>query len=325
MPTPAVAVAIRTRHADEAEALGSQFLYPQRLDLLDASAQLDLTMFAGRIGPIFLSDCHYATDVRIACGELATSYHVNIPLSGHLLTTQGRCTVVATPSTAAVYGPQGDTILDNWSSDCRQLCVKIEKSALERTLTDQTGQRIDRPIPLEPTIDLRDGPGRDWAELVMALNKQLHRADGLVHHPLVAAPLAESLLNGLLAATHQLRDDELDALAAPDRPRLVTQAIEFMHEHAAEPLTTSSIAAHCCVSVRALQVGFQKHVGHPPLQHLRAIRLRRAHEDLVLADPYEESVASIAHRWGFSHLGRFSAAHNAAFGEPPSKSLRRGL
>jgi hypothetical protein len=31
--------------------------------------------------------------------------------------------------------------------------------------------------------------------------------------------------------------------------------------------------------------------------------------------------ASIAHRWGFSHLGRFAAAHKAMFGETPLQVL----
>jgi hypothetical protein len=51
-------------------------------------------MFAGRIGPIFIGDSHYDRDVRPTCGELDTSYHVNIPLSGHLVSTLGRSTVI---------------------------------------------------------------------------------------------------------------------------------------------------------------------------------------------------------------------------------------
>jgi transcriptional regulator GlxA family with amidase domain len=116
----------------------------------------------------------------------------------------------------------------------------------------------------------------------------------------------------------------LDAPPEPCRPPMIAHAIEFMHEHAANPLTTADIATHCCVSTRALQVGFQKHLGQPPLQYLRRIRLRRAHEDLVGANPYEDSVGSIANRWGFAHLSRFAAAHQAEYGERPSHTLRAG-
>ena len=97
-----------------------------------------------------------------------------------------------------------------------------------------------------------------------------------------------------------------------------------MQEYAANPLTTADIAAHCCMSMRALQAGFQTHVGQPPLHYLRRIRLRRAHEGLVGANPYQDSVGSIANRWGFAHLSRFAAAHAAEYGEPPSQTLRAG-
>jgi len=35
---------LRTRDADEAQALAGAFLYPQRMDLLDRSTPLDLVM-----------------------------------------------------------------------------------------------------------------------------------------------------------------------------------------------------------------------------------------------------------------------------------------
>jgi AraC-like DNA-binding protein len=35
------------------------------------------------------------------------------------------------------------------------------------------------------------------------------------------------------------------------------------------------------------------------------------------------TVAAVAHRWGFAHLGRFASAYRCRFGEPPSDTLRR--
>jgi AraC family transcriptional regulator, ethanolamine operon transcriptional activator len=34
-------------------------------------------------------------------------------------------------------------------------------------------------------------------------------------------------------------------------------------------------------------------------------------------------VMSVAHRWGFKHLGRFSATYRRTYGELPSDTLRR--
>jgi GAF domain-containing protein len=51
-------------------------------------------------------------------------------------------------------------------------------------------------------------------------------------------------------------------------------------------------------------------------------RIVAAHRDLRSANPSHRSVASIAHRWGFTHLGRFAAAHKTMFGETPRQALR---
>jgi AraC-like DNA-binding protein len=314
---------LRTRDADEARELASAFLYPQRIDLLDRATPLDMIMYAGYLGPIFIGDCEYGTDVRIWPGELG-SYHVNIPLSGELVTTQRRNTVLATSATAAVYRPAGTTVLDRWGGGGRVLCVKIDKSALESALAQSLGRDAVGPVDFDQTLDISTGAGRDWAELVGTVNSQLHRGDGLLARPLVAAPLAHGLLTGLLAAAgHQFRP-LLDEPAAPCRPPVVARAIEFMHEHASEPITTAEIAAHCWVSVRTLQEGFQRHVGRPPLRQLRRVRLDRARADLVAGSPYRDSVGAIAHRWGFTHLGRFASSYEAAFGESPSATLRAG-
>jgi AraC-like DNA-binding protein len=55
---------------------------------------------------------------------------------------------------------------------------------------------------------------------------------------------------------------------------------------------------------------------------VRAVRVRHAHRDLWSADPTDNTVAAIAHRWGFTHLGRFAAAHKALYGETPTQTLR---
>jgi transcriptional regulator GlxA family with amidase domain len=86
-------------------------------------------------------------------------------------------------------------------------------------------------------------------------------------------------------------------------------------------LTVAALAARSHVSVRSLQQGFRAHVGTTPTAYLREVRLRRAHRDLLAADPSTVTVASVAYRWGFSNLGRFAAAYTARYQEPPSKTL----
>jgi choline dehydrogenase-like flavoprotein len=68
--------------------------------------------------------------------------------------------------------------------------------------------------------------------------------------------------------------------------------------------------------------GFRRHLGMSPTAYVRVVRLRRAHRDLRSADPTRHTVASIAHRWGFTHLSRFAAAHKTMYGQTPLQALR---
>lgn len=58
-----------------------------------------------------------------------------------------------------------------------------------------------------------------------------------------------------------------------------------------------------------------------PMSYLRDARLRRADAELRAAVPPDDTVAAIARRWGFAHLGRFAAAYEARFGQPPGRTL----
>jgi transcriptional regulator GlxA family with amidase domain len=57
------------------------------------------------------------------------------------------------------------------------------------------------------------------------------------------------------------------------------------------------------------------------MTYLRELRLALAHDQLTSSDPRTVSVAGIAYRTGFAHLGRFAAAYRNRYGVPPSRTL----
>lgn len=103
----------------------------------------------------------------------------------------------------------------------------------------------------------------------------------------------------------------------------IRNAVETIHARAHEPLTVSEIARAADLSVRGLQESFQRTLDRTPMQYLREVRLRRAHDDLLRAEPATVSVAEVASRWGFTHMGRFSGEYLRRFGEYPKHTLRR--
>ena len=76
------------------------------------------------------------------------------------------------------------------------------------------------------------------------------------------------------------------------------------------------------LSVRALDDGFARYVGTPPMTYLRQVRLTRAHEELAGADPEDTTVTAVARKWGFGHYGRFAADYQRRFARKPSETLR---
>lgn len=107
-----------------------------------------------------------------------------------------------------------------------------------------------------------------------------------------------------------------------EAPRTLFRAQDFIEQHAAENIRADDIALAAAVTVRSVQLAFRQHLGTTPGSYLRAIRLERAHRDLLRAHRGTGStVATIAARWQFASPSRFAAYYRQAFGELPSETL----
>ena len=83
-------------------------------------------------------------------------------------------------------------------------------------------------------------------------------------------------------------------------------------------------AARLGFSARQLHKLFQQRLGISPRAYAERLRLSHARADLREARPGTTTVAAIATKWGFGHLGRFASSYRAAFGELPSDTARAG-
>jgi AraC-like DNA-binding protein/tetratricopeptide (TPR) repeat protein len=106
-------------------------------------------------------------------------------------------------------------------------------------------------------------------------------------------------------------------------PRAVRRVLDLMEAHCGLPHRLAELAAFAEVPPRTLQRQFRQFVGMSPLAKLRELRLERARRELLQAVP-KVTVADIAHRCGFNHLGRFAIAYKRRHGEAPSTTLDRG-
>jgi AraC-like DNA-binding protein len=139
--------------------------------------------------------------------------------------------------------------------------------------------------------------------------------------PLLQVEMGRLAAASLLELYPQQRVTLPEGLLLPRNAHLRT-VVEYVHENAHLPITTSDLARLAGLSLRSLQEGFRRHLGTTPNSYLRGVRLDRIHAELLHADPVRTNVAQVARYWGFAHAGRFSAAYAERFGEYPSATLR---
>ncbi len=117
--------------------------------------------------------------------------------------------------------------------------------------------------------------------------------------------------------------DALPAVLGLPRNARLRAAVEHIHAHAAEDVTVSELSAVAGLSVRSVQESFRRVFDVTPLTYLRQVRLDAVRAELLALDARSAAVGDVARRWGFAHLGRFSASYTERFGEYPKQTLRR--
>lgn len=96
---------------------------------------------------------------------------------------------------------------------------------------------------------------------------------------------------------------------------------DWLRHLACSGLPIDAVARRAGLSVRALQRSCASR-GYTPIEFMRGVQLDRAHELLSTAAD-DDSIGSVAHAVGLTHLGRFSDSYRRRFGEPPSATLAR--
>lgn len=139
-----------------------------------------------------------------------------------------------------------------------------------------------------------------------------------------APPELDALLPGLVLDRVRgiLQHFTLSSHAAL-RPRaayaLYRQAVRLLEDQDRAPLSVADLALELGVPAASLREAFTETTGVTPGTWLRQHRLDGARRDLIRTSG---SVSEIAMKWGFWHLGRFSAYYAQRFGHTPSDALR---
>jgi transcriptional regulator GlxA family with amidase domain len=170
---------------------------------------------------------------------------------------------------------------------------------------------------------LSEGHGRSLAHFARLAIAELKRPDTILLEPTTARSFREFVTTALLLHQPHNYGERLQRLERPVAPRDVKRAVDYIEANLAAPIGLPEIVAACGVPGRTLIKHFRDFRSTSPMRYLRTARYEKVREELSRAER-EESVAEIAARWGFSHMGRFSVDYRRRFGESPSATRQRG-
>ena len=98
-----------------------------------------------------LSYVTYGEDVEIDAGEPENWFMVHSTLRGRCAMRVGRKEVCGDPETEVVSSPMLGLRM-NWSADCGQMVLKVDRAALERQLRRLLDDDIRRPLEFHPEV-----------------------------------------------------------------------------------------------------------------------------------------------------------------------------
>lgn len=274
---------------------------------------------------VSLLEMDYGMAVRLSADPLPGYVAVSLPLSGALTARhQGRRFDAVAGRSAVMGTPASDLVMD-WNAALRLQVLRIDLDALQ-----SFAARLVTAEPEKP--DLQFDPVMDAAETTAVLGQTrllqqvlADAAAGAVN-PLVTAQLREQVMSTLLLGQPNSWMSALRHRPGSAPRTTISEAADLMQAHADEALTVEGVARAVGLSVRALHAGFRRELDQSPKQYLQQVRLERAHADLVVAAPGSGvRVIDIAHRWGFSHPGRFATTYRHHYGEAPAATLACSL
>ncbi|GIH67909.1 AraC family transcriptional regulator [Sphaerimonospora thailandensis] len=311
-----------TGDLDEARALVGDAFAPHELCLGRHQTRFDARMNGAAFDRTGLYAVDYGGEALVTAPAWESCFLVTLPLTGAVEVSRGREQVMTTPEFGSVLTPT-ERMSMRWMTGAPHLVALFDRWALEAHLGGMLGRELHRPIRFSLGMDLTRPLARSWLSIIDLLRREAETDGDLLSRPLALEHLEGLLMTQLLLTQPSNYTPALSLEPPCAAPVAVKRAMELIEAQAAEPLTVTDIAEAAGVGVRALQAGFRRHVESTPTAYLRDVRLERARAELTGHGPGTATIADVARRWGFVHLGQFSRAYRERFGEAPSETLRR--
>lgn len=283
------------------------------------AGEVNSVLRCASVGNLSFMLLRYGAAVHIAPGSLHDFYLFQVPVQGKSAITVGKHTVIADQDIATIISPDLSLQLD-WEQNCEQFLIKIPKALLDEACMQLLDIAPEEQIQFHPEYFMANAHGKAWRHQISAVLSYVGKEN---HYP------AQWIKN------HQLNLLQHLLLTQPNNysryfhhePRMTGQrrlrlARRYIHQHLSENLRLEDIALACDSGVRSLTDAFRAQLNISPTQYIRKARLEAVRKELLNSPPTAK-ITEIATRWGFNHLGRFSAWYKDTYAESPHETLHK--
>ncbi len=226
------------------------------------------------------------------------------------------------PGESLIMSP-GEYVDLTRSSGHSGLGVVIQNKKLVENLTEMHGITVQKPIKFERRLDMNKGTGRSLTNLLHFICSEADDEASALSLGVTKSLIEDLLVSTVIECLPHSYTDSLQYSQKQIRPLHVKRAVEYVMDNLQQRVCLTDLVEITGVTARSLQLGFNDTYGVGPMVFIRDVRLKRAREELLRADPNSASVADIAETWQFLHPSQFSKIYKKRFGELPSKTLNR--
>jgi transcriptional regulator GlxA family with amidase domain len=208
------------------------------------------------------------------------------------------------------------------TAECQHLTVRVSRSALLETLAAKLRRPPRNALRFNLEIPMDGDFARAWCELVAHICHVSATAPAALANEGVRQQYSRTLMEIMLSAAPHSHTDSIEESANRATAWHVGRARDYVHDHLAEGISITDIAARVGVTPRTLQNGFRKAFNLTPAEYIRRARIEALHRALLAADA-SAGVTDLMMNVGIVNFGRYAQYYREQIGVSPSTTLKQ--
>ena len=228
------------------------------------------------LSSISINYLEYGAEVGISVAPINDWYMVQVPIAGSTSNRTPNEEQLILPGTALVIDCQSD-ISQQWSADCCQIQIKIDRNAIEQHLNRMLGTPIKEPVRFDLIIDLDEPKIASWWRFIEFLITEFEKGESaMTIGPSVNYIESTIITNLLIAQRHNYSEALLD-IESGVVPAHVKKAEDYIRENITQTIAIDDLVDIAGVSKRTLYEGFRRFRHTSPMNFLRSYRMEKVH------------------------------------------------